>query len=76
MLNLPNLKYVKISKSWIKGIAPNNKAMTIRHVEGDGVYTKLEWEIKENHPNDSLYLDIESKEYPLYYKNSPELESK
>lgn len=76
LLNLPNLKYVKISKSWIKGVAPNNKAMTIRHVEGDGVYTKLEWEIKENHPNDSLYLDIESQEYPLYYKNSPELESK
>lgn len=76
LLNLPNLKYVKISKSWIKGVAPNNKAFTIRHVEGDGVYTKLEWEIKEKHPNDSLYLDIESKEYPLYYKNSPELESK
>lgn len=76
LLNLPNLKYVKISKSWIKGVAPNNKAFTVRHVEGDGVYTKLEWEIKENHPNDSLYLDIESKEYPLYYKNSPELESK
>lgn len=76
LLNLPNLKYVVVSKSLISGRTHHNTKATMRKKKGEGLYTKLEWEIKEDHPNKSLYIHIESKEYPLYYKNSPELESK